>query len=321
MLTFELRPEAGATAVDLLFETKVKTSIELKLATAAGIQLEDTQTHLGFPEIRKVEYQHRLFLLPGVYTVQLIADGVATPYPLHVKSTEGPGELLIGSQETAAKRSPFQFGLVSFRPSAKGRFALLQLASPDKVAWKLLRGMEVVKNFSTAPDLVMPGGYVSVEIPAAGLPPGVYTLEASANAVTRSAKFEIGKSDDPPLMISYNANLSADQEWTAIGRQWLARGDLRGARKNFERAQSIQPSDRNVINLARIAALEGDLDAPREALREILKREPDQFEALTLMGYIEAKLEDYAVSAKYYERALAVHRSPEVLKAWNEVRR
>jgi hypothetical protein len=39
------------------------------------------------------------------------------------------------------------------------------------------------------------------------------------------------------------------------------------------------------------------------------------------MGYIEAKLEDYAVSAKYYERALSVHRTPEILKAWNEVKR
>jgi tetratricopeptide (TPR) repeat protein len=151
--------------------------------------------------------------------------------------------------------------------------------------------------------------------------PGAYTLEASAGGVTRSTRLELGRSEDSQLLISYNANLSADQEWSAIGRQWLVRGNLREARKNFERAQSIQPSDRNRINLARIAALEGDLDSPREVLREILVREPDQFEALTLMGYIEAKLEDYAVSAKYYERALAVRRSPEILKAWNEVKR
>ncbi len=39
------------------------------------------------------------------------------------------------------------------------------------------------------------------------------------------------------------------------------------------------------------------------------------------MGYIEARLQDYAVSAKYYERAMAIHRSPEILKAWSEVTR
>jgi hypothetical protein len=321
MLCFQSRSEGGTTVVDLLFETKVKNSVELKLATADGIQLEDAQTNLGFTETRKVEYQHRLFLLPGVYTVQLIADGAATPYPLDVKASEGPGELLIGSAETAANSTPFRFGLVSVRPSSKGRFALMQLANLEKVAWKLLRGMEVVRNFTTSRDEVMPGGYVSQEIPAAGLLPGAYTLEASAGGVTRSTRLELGRSEDSPLLISYNANLSADQEWSAIGRQWLVRGNLREARKNFERAQSIQPSDRNRINLARIAALEGDLDSPREVLREILVREPDQFEALTLMGYIEAKLEDYAVSAKYYERALAVRRSPEILKAWNEVKR
>ena len=321
MLSFQSRSEAGASVVDLLFETKVKTSIELKLATVAGIQLEDTQTNLGFTESRKVEYQHRLFLLPGVYTVQLIADGAATPYPLEVKPFEGPGEILIGSVDTAANSTPFRFGLVSFRPSSKGRFALVQLANPQKVTWKLLRGMEVVRNFTTSRDEAMPGGYISQEIPTAGLLPGAYTLETSVGGVTRSARLELRPAADSPLLISYNANLSPDQEWSAIGRQWLVRGSLREARKNFEHAESIQPSDRNKINLARIAALEGDLDSPREVLREILSREPDQFQALTLMGYIEAKLEDYAVSAKYYERALAVHRSPEILKAWNEVKR
>jgi hypothetical protein len=33
------------------------------------------------------------------------------------------------------------------------------------------------------------------------------------------------------------------------------------------------------------------------ALREILVRDPWQVEALTLMGYIETRLEDYAVAA------------------------
>jgi GWxTD domain-containing protein len=321
MLSFQSRQEGGTTVVDLLFETKVKTSIELKLATASGIQLEDTLTNLGFAESRKVEYQHRLFLLPGAYTVQLVADGVPAPYPLEVKSPDGPGELLIGDTETASGSTPFRFGLVSFRPSSKGHFALLQLSRPEKVEWKLLRGMEVVWRGATPRDAALPGGIVTQDIGSPGLRPGVYVLEASAGSFARSAKVELGPAQERPLVISYNANLSSGQEWSAIGRQWLIRGRMAEARKCFERAQSIRPSDQNVINLARIAALQGDLDSPREVLREILGREPDQFEALTLMGYIEARLEDYEVSAKFYERALAVRRSPEVLKALNEVKR
>ncbi len=125
--------------------------------------------------------------------------------------------------------------------------------------------------------------------------PGVYALEATAGGVTRSAKVEVGSGAEHPLVISYNANLAPDREWSAIGRQWLVRGNMAEARKCFERAQSIRPSDQNAIDLACIAALAGDLDSPRQALREILARDPSQFEALTLMGYIEARLEDYAV--------------------------
>src|SRR5260370_14692432 len=140
MFSFQSRTQDGVSVVDLFFDSKVKSSIELKLATAAGIPLEDTQTHLGFTESRKVEYRHRLFLLPGIYTVQLVADGIPTPYPLDVKSTAGPSELLVGGAETASGSSPFRFGLVSVSPSPKGRSALLQLAAPAKVEWKLLRG-------------------------------------------------------------------------------------------------------------------------------------------------------------------------------------
>jgi hypothetical protein len=150
MLSFESPSENGTAVIDLVFDTKVRKSIELKLATATGVLLEDTQTSLGFTER----------------------------------------------------------------------------------------------------DAVLPCGYVSQEIPTAGLLPGFYTLEASANGVTRSARLDLGRSGDLPLLISYNANLSPDQESSAIGRQWLVRGNLREARKNFERALSIQPSDRNKINLA-----------------------------------------------------------------------
>src|SRR5260370_23972841 len=105
MFSFESRTQDGFIVVDLFFDSKVKNSIELKLATAAGIPLEDTQTNLAFTESRKVEYRHRLFLLPGIYTVQLVADGIPTPYPLDVKSTAGPSELLVGGAETASGSS------------------------------------------------------------------------------------------------------------------------------------------------------------------------------------------------------------------------
>jgi len=122
--------------------------------------------------------------------------------------------------------------------------------------------------------------------------------------------------EDSAQIVSYNANLSAEQVWNSIGRQQLMRGALDKAAACFERAGV---SDETILNIARLKALRGDLDGSRDMVAPILKRQPDQFEALALMGYVKAQLQDYRIAADFYRRALQVRKSPEVENALTAV--
>jgi tetratricopeptide (TPR) repeat protein len=140
-----------------------------------------------------------------------------------------------------------------------------------------------------------------------------------AGEEARSREVQMGHDASQVPVVSYNANLPADQRARSIGRQWLARGNLVEARTWLERARAVRPSDDITIDLCRVSALAGDLDTPRPVLKEMLGRTPDRFEALTVLGYIEAQLQDYAIAERYYRQALAIRKSPAIVRALEEV--
>ncbi len=64
------------------------------------------------------------------------------------------------------------------------------------------------------------------------------------------------------------------------------------------------------VELARADALDGQFDASRDRLRKVLAIEPNNFEALSVYAFVEARLQDFPVAAQLYHRALAIQDSP-----------
>jgi Tfp pilus assembly protein PilF len=146
-------------------------------------------------------------------------------------------------------------------------------------------------------------------------------LEVTANDETRSCPVQVGGERPAALTVSYNANLTSAERYRSLGHQYLARGNAAEAKAWLERAWREQPTDATRIELCRIAALTGQYDAARTDLKAILDRGPDNFEALTVLAYIEVQLQDTAVAERLYSRALEIHSSPAVAKALAELRR
>ncbi len=315
--TFQSVSMAGTPVVDLMFETRCANVIGLQVSLASGQALEQTETKLGLPSPQAIRYQHRLFLLPGEYKVELVSDGAISRFPLKVEPPDA-SEILVADAAEPGRKTPFSFGLMSVDPNPTGSLAVIQLQRPEPVQWRLSRGASIVWKESTGMDAVLAGGFVVERIGAKDLPKGEYVLTAKFGVQTRSTSIMVGEPDTQGVLVSYNANLREDSEWSALSRQWLARGNLSEARRAAERAWKVAPSDRNAIDLARIAALEGDLDSPRPVLRAILDRDPKQFDALSLMAFIETKLQDYPAAADYYRKALTLRESPELSKALAE---
>ena len=306
LTTFQSWSEDVIAAVDLSLEAAVQRSIGISIGT------ESTELKiLGRPGDR-IRYQHRLWLLPGSYTLTISIDGVPFSYPVQVSSAHSVSEILTGEIDTQQVATPFQFGSVHWNPSEAAQQALLQVGSGETVKWRLHQNARTVwTGLSKGP--------IAVVRPEA--PPGVYQLEASTGREVRECRFVIGAADSRLPVISYNANLGPASRAQSLGRQWLARGHLLEARSWLERSRSFMRSDSVSIDLARLSAMAGDLDGPRQTLLEILARKPDQFEALTVLGFIEAQLQDYAVAAKYYSRAMAIRPSPALEKALEHVNR
>jgi predicted Zn-dependent protease len=69
-------------------------------------------------------------------------------------------------------------------------------------------------------------------------------------------------------------------------------------------------NDEAWIALSRLDALGGNYDDAREKLRPIVTEQPNNFEALSTLAYVEAKLQDFPLAATLYRRALAIQDSP-----------
>jgi hypothetical protein len=278
--------EYGGFQVDLTFKTSVQHKLRLEVKQNA-IPIYQSELTFHFDEARPIQYLHHLDLLAGRYTVSFIVDGMTFPYPLEVPDTPATGEIV-----------------------RDGDSARLSLSSAQPVTWTMRRGLSVVwKREAPASNIA------AIELPMTSLLPGDYKLEAvTARGESRGLNLEIKEERDsaPPTVVSYNANRAPGQRLAFIGQQWLLRGNWERARASLNASLSAMPSnnDQAWIALSRLDALRGHYDDAREKLRPIVDAQPNNFEALSALAYVEAKLQDFPVAAVLYRRALALEDSP-----------
>jgi GWxTD domain-containing protein len=300
----------GGSQVDFRMETPAQRQIDIEVIADTATVYQN-QLKLKFPKAEPVEYTHRLDLLPGAYQVIFTVDGKSVPYPLVIKEQAVMGEIVRTDAATDVinRQTPFEFDGRQIHLNPKGRFAGVALPVPDKITWIIRRGAEVVWRSATPPA----ERFAMVELPSSGLAPGVYQLEAVAEADSRSAELVVGKdireSRDATL-ISFNANLAPALRYALVGRQWLMRGKLDEARQSLQALLAKGATAEAQIELARVDALAGRLDEARDRVRRVLATRPDDFQGLAVLAYIEAKFQDYPVAAELYRRALAVQDSP-----------
>jgi GWxTD domain-containing protein len=299
----------GGSQVDLRLDTTAQREVNLEVVQDT-ITVYQNQLQLKFAKAGPIEYTHRLDLLPGTYQVMFTIDGKAAAYPLTVRPTPEMSEIFRADTSAAVERrqTPFEFDGKQFHLSPSGKYAAVVLARPGKVTWMLRRGAEVLwRSISDGQQFAL------VELPSGGIAPGGYQLEAVAENASRSADFvlgkEVGTSSDASV-ISFNANLAPAIRMAFIGHQWLLRGKLTEARKSLDASLEKGATATTLVELARVDVMEGHLDEGRERVRRVLATKPDDFQALSVLAYIEAKFQDYPVAAELYRRALAVQDSP-----------
>jgi GWxTD domain-containing protein len=299
----------GGAQVDLKLVTSVQREIDVEVFQSLTT-IYHNQLHLKYSKAEPVEYKHRLDLLPGSYRVMFTVDGKAYPYPLEVAERADMGEIVRVSPgaELMGRPRPFEFDGKQLDPDPDGGFALVTLPQPAKVAWTIRKGTQVLWKAATD------GGQIAiVELPSNAFAPGVYKLEAVAGNDSRSVDFVVKREPGSPskaTVISFNANLAPASRFAFIGRQWLLRDRVDDARRSLQASLRSGITGEAQIELARVDASAGNLDAARERVRSVLAVQPNNFDALSVYAYIEAQLQDYAVAAELYRRALAVQDSP-----------
>jgi GWxTD domain-containing protein len=298
----------GGLQVDLRLETSVQHELDIEVIEGAA-PLYQNQLHLKFSKPEAVAYTHRLDLLPGSYRVIFTVDGAMFPYPITVSGTKSMGEILRADQSdrSSARRTPFEFDGRRIELNPQGRHALVTLERPGRITWMIRLGMQVVWRTVTEGDRI-----ATVELPSSGFAPGSYRLEAATDTDSRIVDFAIRPNAETPKRstVSFNANLSPASRYAFAGHQWILRGNLTEARQSLQASLAKGATDEAQIDLARVDALQGNLDAARERVRAVLAARPNSFEALSVLAYIETKLQDYPVAAELYRQALALQESP-----------
>jgi GWxTD domain-containing protein len=309
--TFQTVSAFGGTQVDLLLETSAQREIDIEV-TEERTTVYQNQLHLKFDASQAVSYKHRLDLLPGSYRVMFTIDGKTFPYELDVPATTKI-ELHradLGS-DVSGRGTPFEFDGRQLELNADGRYAVVPLARPGKVIWLLRRGMDVVWRLTSEGQQI-----ASVELP--NFQSGTYKLEAVGTDDSASTELFIGKAAGVPskaTVVSFNANLAPARRYAFLGHQWLLRGNADETRRNLQASLAKGATEEAKVELARLDAIAGNLDAARDRVRSVLAAKPDSFEALSVFAYIETRLQDYTVAAELYRRALAVQDSPAIREA------
>lgn len=299
----------GVAQVDLNLETSAQKQLDIEVLQETA-SVYKNQLHLGFAKSTAVAYTHRLDLLPGSYQLMFTVDGRNYAYPLIVKEGPTMSDILRSDALTPVeqRRTAFEFDGQQVHLSSTGKFAAVFLPAPEKVTWMLRRGAEVAwRSISEAKPLAI------VELPTSGIQPGTYQLEAVTAGEARSTSYTVAK-DAPErsdtTLLSFNANLAPSLRAAFVAHQWIMRGNLDQARKNLELSLSKGSTPDAQVELARVEAFSGQLDAARDRVRRVLADRPNDFQALAVLAYIETKFQDYPAAAELYRRALAVEDSP-----------
>jgi GWxTD domain-containing protein len=310
----------GVPQIDLRIEATVAREMDLEVLDGT-LPVYKNNLRFQFSSAEPIVYTHRLDLLPGSYRVIFTVDGKAAPYPIEVKAQAGMSAIFRAglSETTDSRQTPFQFDGRHLDLNSSGEYAAVWLPEPQKVVWTIRKGTEVVWRYTTEPSRLP-----YVLLPKTGLSQGTYTIEAATTSDSRSAELAIKPGSDTATQatpVSYNANLGPAQRLAFIGHQWLLRGKLDEARRNLNAALAKGTTDNVQIELARADALAGNLDEARGRVRGVLARVPNSFEALSVLAYVETRLQDYGVAADLYRRALAIQNSPALQEALSEVTR
>jgi GWxTD domain-containing protein len=320
---FRSDSEYGGSQVDLRLETSATRELDMEIVDGM-LPVYQSQLHLNFSKAQSIVYVHRVDLLPGTYRVIFAIDGKPSTYPLEVTELSTMGEILRADQSDASdlRLTPFQFNGKQLELNPDGNLEVVTLSRPEKVTWKIRRGTEVVWRSATEPARI-----AAVALPT-GFPPGTYMIDADTANDSRSTEIVFRgeahrESDNNPqsTMLSYNANLAPALRLAFLGHQWLLRGKLDEARRSLRASLDKGATDDAQIELARVDALTGSLDAARERVRNVLARNPNSFEALSVFAYVETSLQDYSVAAELYRRALAIQESPTLRSALAELSR
>jgi GWxTD domain-containing protein len=307
----------GGVQTDLRLETSAQKEIDVEVFDG-DVEVYRNQLKLGFEEAKPVVYTHRLDLLPGSYRLIVTIDGKPAPYTVDVPKEEKPSEIqrvAVGS-DVNGRSTPFEFDGRQVELDPNGPYAMVPLQHPGKVTWMIRHGGEVVwRGYSEGQQVAL------VALPASGVEPGAYKLEALMGDTSTSADLLIGREDKPSkgTVVSFNANLAPARRFAFVGHQWVLRNNLDEARKSLNTSLAKGITDEAEIDLARVDALGGNLDGGRDVLERLLKVQPNNFEALTVLAFIEAKFQDYPVAADLYRRALAVQDSPAVRAALSKL--
>jgi GWxTD domain-containing protein len=296
----------GGVQVDFLLDTKARQEIRVEIMEGSS-SVYQNRLRLQFPEARAVSYEHRLDLLPGSYRVVFTVDGAIYPYMVEVPAAGGIVRADLSSA-ASGRRTPFEFDSSRLEFNPAGRYAAVAVARPGAVTWTIRQGAQAIwKSTSDAKQIAL------VELPAQGIAPGVYRLEATTSDQSRSMELVVKPSGaEPPqrTVLSFNANLSPTSRLAFVGHQWLLRGDVNEARRSLQASLEKGLTAEAQVELARADAMQGSLDAARERVRRVLAAHPDHFQALAVLASIEAQFQDYPVAADLYRRALAIQDSP-----------
>jgi GWxTD domain-containing protein len=300
----------GGSQVDFGIELTVQKTLDVEILEG-DVTVYQNHLNVKFPEPAQLRYTHRLDLLRGAYRVIFDVDGTHFPYSVTVPERLATGEILRADQTDMTAehhQTPFSFDGKQLDLNPEGKFAAISLPQPGTVTWVIRKGISNVlwKSTFEANQAAM------VELPRS-LPPGVYKLEASvANDVRFADLIVREKSDSSPgaTLLSFNANLYPALRHASVGHQWMLRGKLDQARASLQSSLESVPTKEAEVEIARVDALQGHYDEARDRLQRVLAAQPKYFDALSVLAYVEAQLQDYPVAAELYKRALAVQDSP-----------
>jgi len=311
--TFQALSSYGGSQVDLGLEVTAQNELDVEVLQG-DLTVYQNQLNLKFPKSASIRYTHRLDLLPGVYRVIFNVDGTHFPYSVNVPEHLAMGDIQRADQtELTAEhhQTPFSFESKQLDLNPEGHSVVVAVPQPGTVNWVIRRGISEVlwKTASEANQVAI------AELPSS-LPPGVYKLEADSESAVRIAdlvvKEKAGPASSDATVLSFNANLYPALRYASIGHQWLLRGKLDQARVSLQASLDSAPTNQAQVEIARVDALQGHYDEARDRLRQVLAAQPNNFDALSVLAYVEAQLQDYPVAAELYKRALAVQDSPAI---------